>query len=104
MLVRASILPDCPKAFQDFVASCFAEQQIGDEKYFYAFRSIKFRSGGNRGQASAFSLDIEHFREGLANGEDLGRWINGYLKKNPNDHNIISFYTHISHSPADSVD
>jgi hypothetical protein len=81
IVVDAELLPETPKAFQQYVDEYFQEKTVLGKRVFVASTVLSWSSynsyGHRKGQGTApsHSLDLRRFTEGLGKDEQLNEWI-----------------------------
>ncbi len=78
LMLKATVLPDTPLAFQKYVEQYFAPKEVLDILVFYAFEALSLkqfdRDTPPRGVAPSHRVELVHYKDGLA-GEHLSDWI-----------------------------
>jgi hypothetical protein len=74
MIVDAELLPETPKAFQDYVAQYFTEASVLGKRVFVATTKVCGDRYG-RGYAPAHSVDLMRFKDGLEPKQSLNDWM-----------------------------
>lgn len=78
LMIKSSLLPDTPLAFQKYVEQYFAPKEVLGVLVFYAFETLSLRRSDRgaipRGVAPSHRTDLAHYRDGLG-GMHLSDWI-----------------------------